>query len=129
LTAPYWVTVGGEVKAGENIEQALLREIAEETGLRQVRLGGQVWYIEHVLVIKGEARLLQETFVLARAEHTELNHADWTADERRVIKALKWWDMERLMESNETFFPRSLQTHILPLARGEIPATTIVIEP
>ena len=125
----YWVTVGGEIDAGEDVASAVLREIAEETGLRAVRLGGEVWYTEHVLAIRGEPRLFQETFVLAHVEETELSAADWTEDERRVIKGLKWWDVEALAQSDEKFFPTSLQTHIVPLARGEIPKTTIVIEP
>ena len=126
---PYWVTVGGEIDAGEDVASAALREIAEETGLREVRLGGEVWYTEHVLAIRGELRLFQETFVLAHVEETDLSAADWTEDERRVIKGLKWWDVEALVASDEKFFPTSLQTHIEALARGEIPKTTIVIEP
>lgn len=125
----YWVTVGGEIDAGEDVKSAVLREIAEETGLRAVRLGGEVWYTEHVLAIRGEPRLFQETFVLAHVEETDLSADDWTDTERRVIKGLKWWNIEALAASDEKFFPTSLQTHIVPLARGEIPETTIVIEP
>ena len=125
----YWVTVGGEIDEGEDVASAVSREIEEETGLRRVRLGKEVWYTEHVLVMRGEARLLQETFVMAHADDTELSKAGWTNDERRVIKGLKWWDMEALLASEETFFPRSLQRNILSLARNEIPPTKIMIEP
>ena len=129
LPEPYWVTVGGEIDADEDVANAVLREIAEETGLRAVRLGGEVWYTEHVLVMKGEPRLFQETFVLAHVEDTSLSDADWTEDERRVIKGMKWWDMEALAASEEKFFPTSLQRHIPSLARGIIPPAMIMIEP
>ncbi|MFZ3034857.1 MAG: NUDIX domain-containing protein, partial [Parvibaculum sp.] len=122
----YWVTVGGEIDEGEDMASAILREIAEETGLRDVRLGGEVWYTEHVLAIRGSPRLFQETFVLAHVDDTKLSTTDWTEDERRVIKGLKWWDVEKLLASEEKFFPTSLQRHIAPLARGIIPPTMIM---
>ena len=123
------MTVGGEIDEGEDIASAILREILEETGLHDVRLGGEVWYTEHVLVVKDAPRLFQETFVLAYVNKTSLSVAGWTDEERHVIKELKWWDMKALLASEEIVFPTSLKTHIQPLARGEIPLATKLIEP
>lgn len=129
LEDAYWLTIGGEIEPGEDIESAARREIAEETGLREVQLGPEVWYTEHVLNVHGEMRLLQETFVVAHTTDTRLSNTDWTADEHRVIKSLKWWEMDELFASTDMFFPRSLKENLLPLTEGLYPPTTLTIEP
>lgn len=129
MARAYWVTIGGEIDPGEAIESAVRREIAEETGLREVQLGPKVWYSEHVLNVRGEARLFQETFVVAHTSDTRLSDADWTADERRVIEKLKWWEMDELFASTDTFFPLSLRENLRPLTKGLYPPATLTIEP
>jgi 8-oxo-dGTP pyrophosphatase MutT (NUDIX family) len=125
----YWVTVGGEIDPGEDITTAALREIREETGFSDVRLGPVVWYAEQVLHVRGEARLFQEHYVIAHTDETDWNTAGWTADEHRVIQHLKWWEMDALFQSGEIFFPSSLKENLLPLTDGILPPATLTIEP
>tara|TARA_R110000868_G_scaffold58025_10_gene179013 strand:- start:8470 stop:8964 length:495 start_codon:yes stop_codon:yes gene_type:complete len=125
----YWVTIGGEIDAGEDVMEAVRREIAEETGLTVVRLGQAVWYAEHVLMVKGEPRLFQETFVLAYTDATELSREGWTAEEAQVIEHLKWWERDELFASGDTFFPSSLKENLLPLTDDLLPPTMLTIEP
>ncbi len=129
LAQAYWVTIGGEIDPGEDVESAVRREIAEETGLREVQLGPKVWYAEHILNVHGEARLFQETFVVAHTTDTRLSNADWTTDECRVIEKLKWWKMEALFASADIFFPMSLKENLLPLTKGLYPPTPLTIQP
>lgn len=128
LRDAYWVTIGGEIDAGEDISTAILREIAEETGHKSIRLGPPVWYVEHVLNVRGEPRLFQETFVLAFTDDEALSDAAWTEDERRVIKRLKWWDADELYASRDLFFPTSLKENLLPIFDGIYPAAVLLIE-
>tara|TARA_R110002074_G_scaffold358646_3_gene530998 strand:+ start:2137 stop:2631 length:495 start_codon:yes stop_codon:yes gene_type:complete len=125
----YWVTIGGEIDAGEDVMTAVRREIAEETGLTEVRLGAAVWYAEHVLTVKGQPRLFQETFVLAYTDNTELSRAGWTEEEAQVIEHLKWWEMDELFASGDTFFPSSLKENLLPLTDDLLPPAMLTIEP
>ena len=125
----YWVTIGGEIDEGESLEEAVRREIAEETGFTNVRLGPAVWYAEHVLVVRGTKRLFQETFVLAYTDETKWSTKGWTKDESDVIEHLQWWETDALMASGEKFFPTSLKDNLEPLLRNNVPDKILTIEP
>jgi 8-oxo-dGTP pyrophosphatase MutT (NUDIX family) len=127
--ASYWFTIGGGVEPGEALSEAARREIMEETGHTDFRLGPQVWYRECVLTIKGEKRLFEETYFLAWTEEQALSDADWTELERAVIKDMKWWETGALMASADIFYPLCLKEHLPPILAGEYPPRVVTIGP
>lgn len=129
LERAYWVTIGGEMEAGEDIATAARRELLEETGLEHARFGPVVWWTEHVLCVHGKSRLMRESFILARTDATELNRRGWTALEREVIQDMKWWTLDELRSTTETIFPVSLVQHLPALLGGDIPASPLEIAP
>ena len=103
-----WITLRGRVEAGETVYEAAAREAREETGQSDIEIGPIVWYGEHVLTIRGIPHLLKESFFAARAERPELSDAFWTDEERRVVKAIRWWSLADLRETAEIILPRVL---------------------
>lgn len=129
LEAAYWVTIGGESELGEDIATTARREVLEESGLTDVWLGPPVWTTEHVLCIHGKSRLMQETFILARAATTGLSREGWTPLERQVIHEIRWWSLAELQATSDTIFPTSLVQHLPALLAGDTPASPIAIAP
>ena len=129
LRHAYWVTIGGECEPGEDIAVTAIRELVEEAGLSDIRLGPPVWTTGHILCLHGKNRLMQETFILARTDTTALNRDGWTELERQVIHDMRWWSLSELQVTPDTIFPTSLVQHLPALLKGDIPASPIAIAP
>lgn len=124
----YWVTIGGGIDSGESAQMAVRRELCEETGLRDVEIGPAVWTRDHVLIVRGEPLWLKEIFFVARTQATGWHTTGWTDLERDVVKELKWWSHEAIVESDETFYPAALKTHLQDLVQGAMPASPIRLD-
>ena len=104
---PVWVMPGGGLEPGETDEQALRREVMEETGLELKRIGAQVW--EHTTAPwawRGAVYVSHERIYLAdlasgefRLEHVEARG--------------RWWSVADLTTTSEVVSPRHL-SELLP---------------
>jgi ADP-ribose pyrophosphatase YjhB (NUDIX family) len=115
----HWSTPGGGLNPGESYAEGAARELAEETGWTDVRLGHQIFKQEIVMGYGREIVRQRERFFLALVttrcrevvDVDGMHHADG-------IAAWRWWTLPEIDASSEVIWPASLTTVIRDLPGG-----------
>jgi 8-oxo-dGTP diphosphatase len=114
----YWATPGGAVEAGESFAQAALRELMEETGIRRDNVGPGLTRKEFPLRLEnGETVWADERYFVIRSADRAVAREGWTALEKEVMAEHKWWSVEELSVTTETFWPKDLVA-LIAMARA-----------
>ena len=103
-----WTTPGGGVDPGESHEQAIVRELAEECGLRGFELGPCIWTREHWAPLARHGGQVDRIY-LVRTDAFD-PAPEWTAEQlaEEGMVEQRWWTVEELEASRELFAPRRL---------------------
>ena len=117
-----WAPPGGGLEAGETHELAIVRELAEESGLTEFELGPCVWTREHWFSDMAGWGGQAERQYLVRTEAFE-PAPEWTAEELRAegIAEQRWWTLEELESSDAIFSPRRLPELVRDLIENGAP--------
>ena len=113
-----WITPGGAVEQGESVEACLRRELEEETGLQEVRIGPLIWTRAHNFEWNGRTVDQNEEYHLVDTTlfkpTMERNPA---SGERSAFRGFRWWSIGEITDSTELFAPRRLAELLDTLVR------------
>ena len=124
-----WITPGGGLDPGETREDAALRELYEETGLRAAELGPCIWKRRHTWQWEDKWIESDEWFYLLRAPAFEVVPTAPDEWEMQYVLGHRWWSVPEMIANRdtETFVPRGLPELLQPVLVGDIPEQPIEV--
>ncbi|NUT54092.1 MAG: NUDIX domain-containing protein [Saccharothrix sp.] len=117
----WWELPGGGIGDGESSADACVRELTEETGLADVKVGPLIWRRRSVFHYKGRDHHRTDDVHLARLVGDTRTATAWTANERTTVLGERWWtlaDIETATAAGELFVPRALPTLLADVLSG-----------
>ena len=124
----YWATPGGGLEGEETFEQAAVRELWEETGIREAEIGPCLWTRERKFIFYGEAVLSRERYFLVRVPTGEISLDNLLDNEWETFRGHYWWPHDEICRSEEIFMPGSFSELLEPVLAGQLPHEPFRIE-
>ena len=131
-TRQVWAMPGGGLDPGEDHLTALHRELHEETGLRDVRIGPHIWTREHIIpFVDGSWDGQRDEVYLVEVDRFDPEPAiGWEQMRAERVHELRWWhlddvDSETRRADGIGFAPASLSAHLRNLIEYGAPSASV----
>lgn len=112
---------------GESLEEAALRELAEETGIRDIRLGPCLWMRLGSFWFEGVLFEQRSWYFIAHTPETGVDTSGFTEVERCSIVGHRWWSVDELRNTPDVVYPPALSSLLESVLREGPPIEPIEI--
>ena len=128
----YWFPIGGGIEKNETPQEAAIREVYEETGIKddEIELGPLIWFGESDIFMVNEdsyCRVRQRFFVATTCK-TVFSLENFTEDEKYFVKGMEWFSLETIKNSDEIIYPVLLPQYLPDILEKKYPKVPINIE-
>jgi len=126
----FWLSIGGEIKSNESIQDAAIREIYEEAGIekKEIELGPIVWFGECDLICNGILTRFKQKFMIAKTKQNNVFLNQLSPEEKGVVKKLEWFSLEKMQNSCEKIHPILLPKYLSNILLEKYPKKPIEID-